>query len=90
MTNEIVEAGIPLFAHRRDQEFNPKFIGRLIKYFEGIEMYEYCEELKEVLDTVIMYDEYCECKYPIFDNYSEEDIKCKICNKSISLDDAEE
>lgn len=91
MTNEIVEAGLPLFAHRRDREFTPEFISKLIKYFESIEMYEYCNELKEVLDIVVEHDEdYCECTYPVFDNYADEDIKCQVCNKVISLDGDDE
>jgi hypothetical protein len=46
----ITETSIPMFAHVPNEEISEKNLSSIIKYFENLEMYEHCEELKNEYD----------------------------------------
>ena len=84
---EILDSDINLFAHIPDDALTTDLIYMMIDYFQDIEMYEKCIELKQLLEDTFNEDGtiksvQCECDYPEFNSYVGE-IKCNKCKKTI-------
>lgn len=84
---EIILAGIGVFAHQPDEEIEKENVELIIKYFQSFEMFEYCAELKEYISKnyddngeVISND--CECEYPVIKKYTQR-VRCGTCNKRL-------
>lgn len=74
--------------HVPDEPITLEDIDIMIGYFEQLEMYENCAELKVISDEILNYDEEeedyeedsCECKIPIISS-NDGDIRCLTCDK---------
>ncbi len=86
---DVIESAIPIFAHIVDEDIRKSDIDLIISYFEMIEEYEKCIELKCVSQT--LFDEngepktmqVCECVMPSYaPKYDDVMICCK-CNNPI-------
>lgn len=80
----VMETAIPMFAHVPNEDLPEKNLTSIIKYFESLEMYEECEELKKEYDLRFdssgePRDELCECEYPTILKYNWEQTRCGIC-----------
>ncbi len=80
----ISETPISMFAHVPNEELNEKNLAAIIKYFESLEMYEECNELKKEYDLRFdslgrPKDRICECNYPTILKYHWEQTRCGIC-----------
>lgn len=80
----VTETSIPMFAHVPNEELGEKNLSAIIKYFENLEMYEECDELKKEYD--LRFDSLgrpkergCECDYPTILKYNWEQTRCGIC-----------
>lgn len=84
---EIILSGLSVFAHHPDEEIDKENIELMIRYFQSLEMFEYCAELKEHISK--NYDSEgnpitneCECEFPMIKKYTYK-IKCSNCKKRI-------
>jgi hypothetical protein len=80
----ITETSIPMFAHVPNEELLEKNLSAIIKYFEDLEMYEECKELKREYDLRFdslrrPKDRVCDCNYPTILRYNWEQTRCGIC-----------
>jgi hypothetical protein len=80
---EVMEAGIGYFGHEIGGEFDSTEITRVLKYFEKLEMYEYCSELSKVIYELDKEMPMCDCDYPLFDTYSPSEVDCLSCGLPI-------
>jgi hypothetical protein len=80
---EVMEAGIGYFGHEIGGEFDSTEIRRVLKYFESLEMYEYCSELSRIINELDRDMPMCECDYPLFDTYSPSEVGCLSCGNPI-------
>jgi len=84
---EIVDAGIGVFAHIPDEDIEARNIEFIIFYFQQHEMFEHCAELKEYLEKNYNADGSpkltdCECEYPTIKKYSVP-MCCAHCEKRL-------
>lgn len=84
---EIVDAGIGVFAHLPDEDIDSRNIDFMIFYFQQHEMFEHCAKLKAYL--IDNYNEdgspkvtECECEYPDIKEYNIP-MKCAGCDKRL-------
>lgn len=82
----IMETTIPVFAHVPNEEIQEKNLSSIINYFEHLEMFEECKELKDEYD--LRFDsmkraklDTCKCEYPTILKYNWEQTRCGICKK---------
>jgi hypothetical protein len=85
--DEIVSAGIGIFAHSPEQSKGLESIKFMIFYFQELEMFERCSELKQYIEKTFnedgtYKDPSCDCEYPEIEKYTPE-VKCSICNMRI-------
>lgn len=85
----IMETSVAMFAHVPNEELSEKNLASIIKYFESLEMYEHCEELKREYD--LRFDELkrprereCECDYPTILRYNWEQTRCGVCKNLLA------
>ena len=84
--DDILNAGIGFFAHDPN-EMDPDSLKILIRYFQELEMFEYCKELKDVYDEYYnedgsIRDPLCECDFPVINGYTKK-VMCGDCGKRI-------
>mgnify|MGYP006921287882 CR=1 FL=1 len=79
---EVMEAGMGVFGHEVGGEVDTHEITRVLNYFEDKEMYEFCAELRGIIDLLDDQVPMCECEYPVFDHYGST-IECHLCNKPL-------
>lgn len=84
---QIVLMGVGFFSHSQDDKDAKISIEFMIKYFQEIEMYEKCSELKKYIEETFNKDgtfkeALCVCEYPEIEKYTPE-VKCSICNMRI-------
>lgn len=84
----VVYSDIPLIAHDLHLGVDEKALSFMISYFESIEMFEKCEELKKIYQSTFddegaLIQDLCECEYPDPKKYSKK-TKCETCKKPIS------
>lgn len=80
----VMETSIPMFAHVPNEEITENNLSSIIKYFENLEMYEMCDELKHEYDLRFdsmksPKDRICDCEYPTVLRYNWEQTRCGIC-----------
>lgn len=85
--NQIIEAGIGLFAHVPDEEVEMENVEFILYYFQEKEMFEHCAELLNYIKDNFNEDgshkeEECECDLPTIKEYTKK-IKCSTCNKRL-------
>jgi len=84
--NDLFKKERSFLVHVPDEPVTDEDLEMMIVYFEHMEMYEECAELKAILDDLEEEEEEdsCSCKNPKI--YDDEDggIKCKICNKKLT------
>lgn len=83
----IFNSNIPMFSHTIDEEPNLNNLMFIVKYFEQVEMFEECLNLKIYIDGIFddegnLKGELCSCPYPNITEYSFK-TKCKICNLNL-------
>jgi hypothetical protein len=81
---EITNSGIGLFCHSPEEKDGMESINFIISYFQNLEMYEKCSDLKNYIDKTFNDDgtykeKLCECSYPDIQKYTPI-VKCSICN----------
>ncbi len=84
---QVINAGIGVFAHLPDEEAALDSINFMIFYFKEIEMYEKCAQLKEYVAKTFNEDGTykegcCKCDMPEIDEYVPK-IKCSLCNQRL-------
>jgi hypothetical protein len=84
---EIISAGIGVFAHLPDQDIALDNIEFMVFYFQEQEMFEHCANLKEYIKNNYNEDGSpkltdCECEYPLIDKYSIP-MYCAYCEKRL-------
>ena len=82
--DKIISSGLAYFAHAPDEEAAMQSVEFMIFYFQGIEMYEKCAELKNYIKKTFNKDgtykeKFCKCEYPNIEVYKHKP-KCSICN----------
>ena len=85
--DEIIDSGIPIFAHQPDEDIKYENVEFIIYYFQKQEMFEKCAELMEYLETNYHSDgtpkiNDCECDYPDILEYTKL-MRCSNCNKRL-------
>lgn len=83
----IVLSGLPFFSHAKDEEDAKLSIEFMITYFQDIEMYEKCSELKKYIEETFDNDgnykeALCSCEYPDIKTYVANP-KCSVCGSII-------
>jgi hypothetical protein len=83
---QVLLSGIGFLAHPPD-ELEPEHIELVIMYFEQLEMYEICQELRRVFDENYHADGTprdleCLCDYPKINEYSRV-MRCGTCNNRL-------
>lgn len=73
--DEIIDAGIGVFAHLPYEDIEARNIEFIMLYFQQYEMFEYCAELKEYIEENYNDDgspklNDCECDYPEIESYT--------------------
>lgn len=84
---EIVSAGIGLFAHIPDEEVDVENIEFIMLYFQELEMFEHCADLLDYInfnynDDGTPKEEECDCDLPNIVEYTKK-MKCSACNKRL-------
>lgn len=84
---EVLNSGIPMFAHLPHEDITSEALEFLIHYFESYDMFERCANLKNFYNENFNEDGspkhiLCECELPEVDEYIEK-IRCSICNKKL-------
>ena len=84
---EVIQAGIGIFAHVPDEEIDVENIEFIIYYFQDKEMFEYCAELQDYVEENYHPDgtskeEECDCDLPEIKEYTKK-MKCATCDKRI-------
>jgi hypothetical protein len=84
---DITNSGIGIFCHSIEEKDGMESIEFMIKYFQNLEMYEKCSDLKEYIKDTFntdgtYKDSLCECSYPEIESYTPI-VKCSICNLKI-------
>lgn len=86
---DVIESSIPIFAHIIDEVPNKNELELIISYFENIEEYEKCIELKCVVQSFFNDDgslkkiHKCECDMPSFALEYSDNMVCSKCNNRI-------
>lgn len=85
--DSVINSNIPMFSHTIDEEPNFHNIMFIVRYFEEVEMFEECLNLKIYIDNT--FDEngnpkeiLCSCPYPKITEYSFK-TKCKVCELNL-------
>jgi len=85
--DDIIDARVAFFAHQPDEDIEFKNIEFIILYFQELEMFEHCADLKKYL--IDNYDadgtpklKDCDCEYPEITEYKE-DMRCSRCDKRL-------
>jgi len=84
---DIFNSDVPMFSHVIDDEPNQDNVLFIIKYFEKIDMFEQCLELKQYItdtfdDEGNITTKICPCPYPEITEYSF-NTKCNICKQKL-------
>ena len=84
---KIINSGIGILAHPPDEEVDHKLIKFMIEYFQNLEMFERCVDLKAYYDKNFNEDgtpkfKVCECTLPEIKSY-DAPVHCSNCNKRI-------
>ena len=84
---EITNSGIGVFCHSPEENDGMDSIEFMIKYFQNLEMYEKCVDLKKYISETFnpdgtYKDDLCECSYPEIESYTPI-VKCSICSLKI-------
>lgn len=84
---EVTNSGVGIFCHSPEEEDGMESIRFMISYFEALEMYEKCSELKNYIDETFNDDgtykgNLCECDCPEIKTYTPI-VKCSVCNSMI-------
>lgn len=86
--NDLFDLGKFYLVHIPDEPVTIYDLDIMIDYFEELEMYENCAELKKLLDIELEeeqnQEEVCECKNPKIYDDEDGNIKCQTCNKRFS------
>jgi hypothetical protein len=86
---DIIESSIPIFAHIVDHGVKKYEIDLMISYFESIEEYEKCIELKCISQLLFNDDgsekdiPSCKCDMPSYGTVYDETMFCSRCNNQI-------
>lgn len=85
--DEILTAGLGVFAHIPDEDIDYKNVELIILYFQELQMFEHCAHLKKYLEENYNKDgsfkvEECECYLPEIVQYTNK-MKCANCNKRL-------
>lgn len=85
--DEILNSGIPMFAHVPNEDITAEALEFLIHYFESYDMFERCANLKEFYNENFNEDGspkdvLCNCELPEVDEYIEK-VRCYKCNKKL-------
>lgn len=85
--DQIVSAGVGVFAHLPDEDIDAENIKFIIFYFQEHEMFEECAELQEYLQKHYYDDgtpkvQDCECDYPVITEYIQKMV-CGNCKKRL-------
>lgn len=86
---EIVSSGLGMFCHSLEEKDAMKSIEFMIKYFEGLEMYERCRKLQDYIQETFnedgtFKDVLCDCTHPEIDKYKYP-VKCSLCDLTIKM-----
>lgn len=84
---QIAACGIAIFAHSPDEDIDIDNLKFIILYFQTLEMFEHCAELKYYMNENFNSDgslkeDDCECSYPDLREYNQK-VKCHKCKKRI-------
>jgi hypothetical protein len=84
---QVTNSGIGVFCHSPEEKDAMKSIEFMVTYFQNLEMYEKCANLKNYIEETFNSDGtykdlLCECTYPEIDTYTPT-VKCSICNFAI-------
>ena len=84
---QIASTGLGVFAHQPDEELEYENLKFIILYFQTLEMFEHCAELKWYMNENFNEDgsykeDDCECSYPDIREYNQK-VKCHTCKKRI-------
>jgi hypothetical protein len=87
--DQIIDAGIAVFAHEPNSDIGKKNIEFMIYYFREQEMYEECSELSKFVEETFNEDgtyreNFCECERPKIVEYTKR-VKCGTCNMRIKV-----
>lgn len=91
--DDLFNLGKFFLIHLPDEPITQFDLDVMIQYFEDLEMYENCAELKKIQDEQFNDDgihivwedeEICECKNPKIYDDAEGVIRCKTCQKRFS------
>ena len=82
--DNVIKAGVGVFAHVPDEEPSLEAIEFMIFYFKEIEMYEKCAVLHSYIEHNYNEDgsfkeEQCQCEHPEIDEYIPK-VKCYVCS----------
>lgn len=85
---KIIDSGVGVFAHLPDEDIKYENVEFIMFYFEQMEMFSHCSELKKYLEENYNEDRTpkptgCECDFPEITEYTEI-VKCAKCKKTIS------
>jgi hypothetical protein len=84
---QIVSAGLGVFAHNPNGNSEKKNIEFILFYFRELEMYERCKEINDYINETYNEDgsfkvQFCDCDHPDIKEYTAKP-KCCICNLEI-------
>ena len=84
---EILNSGIGVFCHSPEEKDALNSINFMISYFENLEMYNKCAELKKYIEETFddngkYKGEVCECIHPDIETYTPT-VKCSLCSMTI-------
>jgi hypothetical protein len=84
---EILNSGIGVFCHSPEEKDALNSIKFMISYFENLEMYNKCLELKKYIEETFddngkYKGKVCECIHPDIETYTPT-VKCSICSLTI-------
>lgn len=85
--DDIVRAGISVFAHEPYKDPSKQAIEFMVFYFKELEMYDKCADLQKYIDNNYnengdYKEDRCLCEYPDIDEYVP-NVKCSVCKKRI-------
>jgi hypothetical protein len=81
---QVTNSGIGVFCHSPEEKDGMESINFMISYFQNLEMYEKCSDLKKYVNDTFNTDgtykeKLCECSYPDIQTYTPI-VKCSVCN----------
>lgn len=84
---QVTNSGIGVFCHSPEEKEAMKSIEFMITYFQDLEMYEKCSDLKSYISETFNDDgtykeSLCECSYPDIQTYTPI-VKCSVCNLTV-------